>query len=144
MSQTLTRRGLVVVAPAAIVAAVMPAHAGAHPDAELLALREPYERTWRAYESALAVHGPVEAAWFAAKGSDDAKAPEMIAAEALVDEASAANRKIVEAMCELPARTVEGLSFKARVSQEHEDNLFEELVTSIMDDILAMSGGSNA
>ena len=43
-------------------------------------------------------------------------------------------------MCLIPAGTIEGLAFKAKVSLEHEDNRFEELVTSIMDDILALGG----
>ena len=146
-NQTLTRRSLVAAAPAAIVAAALPAlAAGSHLDAELLALREPFYRTWRAYEDALAVHSAAEgAAWSLRRGPDDD--PKRRDAERRHDEADAivestgdANREIVDEMCRRPARTIEGLAFKARVSLDHEDNLYPELVTSIMDDIVALGG----
>lgn len=147
MSHRLTRRGLVGAGPAAVIAASLPAlAAGAHPDAELLALREPFDRTWAVYIAALDEHAAAEeAAWslhdlpcdnarrLAADGRHEA-------ADALVDSTGDANRKIVDEMCRLPARTIEGLALKARVSFEHEDNFYPELVTSITDDILAMGG----
>lgn len=144
MTQTLTRRSLVAAAPAAIIAATAPALADQAPDAQLLALRAPFDRTWRAYLKALEVHAPAEAEWFKDSRADAPKKPAMVAAEALVARTSASNREVVEAMCEIPARTIGGLAFKARVSLDHEDNLFEELITSIMDDIIAMAGGAHA
>ena len=59
-------------------------------------------------------------------------------AEASVERAENANSAVVEAMIALPARTLGGLAFKARVSSEYEDHSMPELVASIMDDILAM------
>ena len=69
MSQILTRRGLVAVAPAAVVAAVMPARAGAHPDAALLALRVPYERTLAVMTEVSPAHSRAEDAYFALKSA---------------------------------------------------------------------------
>ena len=147
MSQSLTRRSLVAAAPAAVIATALPAlAAGAHPDAELLALREPFERTWRVYTAALEQHSEAEGAAWSLRDlpDDDAR---RVAADAhhdatdvVVERTGDANREIVDEMCRRPARTIEGLAFKARVSLEHEDNLYAELVTSIMDDILAMGG----
>lgn len=120
MSQNITRRGLVAATPAAIVAASLPALAArAHSDAELLALREPFDRTWRAYVVAL--------------DSEDDNSP-------LVIGTCAANREIVDEMCRRRAYSIEGIAFKAKVSLEHEENLHEALVTSVMDDILSMVG----
>ena len=67
MSQSLTRRGLVTAAPGAIVAATMPACAGAHPDAALLALREPYEQTLAVMTEVSPAHSRAEDAYFALK-----------------------------------------------------------------------------
>ena len=150
MSHTLSRRGLVTAAPAAIVAATLPALAGGtHLDADLLALREPFDRTWKIYEAALEQHAAAEAsAWSLRDLPEDdrrrvAADERHDATDALVDSTGDANREIVDEMCRRPARTIEGLALKARVSLDHEDNLYPELVTSIMDDIVAM-GGSHA
>ena len=68
MDRTLTRRSLVAAAPAAIVAAALPTlAAGTHPDAELLALSEPYERTYAAARAVSPAHSEAEDAYFAAK-----------------------------------------------------------------------------
>lgn len=56
--------------------------------------------------------------------------------------APATQTEVFDEMCRRPARTLEGLAFKARVALEHEDDLYAELVTSIMDDILAIGGSA--
>ena len=147
MTQALTRRRLVAAAPAAVVAASLPAiAAGAHLDAELLALQVPFDRTWRTYLAALDAHSAAEAAAWAVRDTPDGDRAKVEmeerhdAADALVDGASEANREVVDRMCLVPARTIDGLAFKAKVSLEHEDNLYAELVTSIMDDLVAMGG----
>lgn len=149
MSRTLTRRGFVAAASAttAVVAASLPAlAASADPDVELLALREPFDRTWRAYDAALDEHSAAETEASRVRDlpEDDerriAADERHAAADALVDSTCDANREVVDEMCGLPAQTIEGLAFKARVSLKYEENLNAELVTSVMDDILAMGG----
>ena len=145
MAQIVTRRSLVVAAPAAVVAVSLPALA-ADTDAELLALREPFDRTWKVYKIALEKHSAAEDAFWSLRDLPEEDTRRMAAdahhdtTDAIVESTGDANREIVDEMCRRPARTIEGLAFKARVSLEHEDNLYAELVTSIMDDILAMGG----
>ena len=126
MSQSLTRRGLVATTSAAVVAVSLPPVAvGAIPDAALLALRQPYERTFAAMSEI---------------GAARRRAGRDIA-ETQWNAAVDANAAVIEQITEMPARTVEGLIFKARVAEIDSGNL--DLAASIVADLVAMEG-SNA
>ncbi len=152
MSQTLTRRSLVKATPAAVLAVALPAialAAGAHLDAALLALREPYERTLAGIEVVSPAHTRAEDAFFAARQAQPhldecalRKATGLERAERIYNAAVDANTDIICQVAETPARTIEGLFFKARVAEQEDYN--PDVAASIVDDLNAMAGGANA
>ena len=128
------------VAPVAPVAA--PALAAA--DAELLALRAPFYATLAALKLAGDAHTVHEEAQIARHrdqlAPDPAADRRCEAAERLMYRRDRANRDVVDRMIAIPARTVDGVAFKALASHKHENDLYPELVTSIMEDLIAMGG----
>lgn len=167
MERALTRRSLVAAAPAAVVAVTLPAlAAGAHSDAELLALREPWLATLDEFNAALTAKGKIDEQVFARSRSyPDFKdwsgsyvdytetyrqitaEREAIAAELggdeidqLEDATCDANDAVIEQIEAIPARTLAGLAFKAEVSEKEAHNR-PELIESIMADIEAMAKG---
>lgn len=167
MSKTLSRRGLVAAAPAAIVADTLPAlPAGTHPDAALLALHEPWLATLAAFDAALTAkskideqvftqteHYPTLETWagsyadFSATCAAITAEREAIGASLGIEEAdeleestSDANAAVVEQIEAIPARTLTGIAFKVRVSEDECHNR-PELIESIMADIKALAAG---
>ena len=125
MANALTRRNLVKAAPAAVVAVSLPAVAtGTHFDTALLTLRQPYEQTFEAV---------------AEIGATRRRAGRDIA-EARWNDAVDANAAVVDKITETPARTLEGLIFKARVADRDSCNL--DLAASIVADLVAMGASS--
>ena len=146
MTNVLTRRSLVAAAPAAIVAAALPAIAGGmHGDAELLALRAPYESTLAAAEAVSPAHTRAEDACIAAKAAhpelDRAALEKMTGldiAEARWNEALAVNSEVIQQIVDTPARTIEGLIFKAEICER--ESMHVDLAESIVTDLLEMGG----
>ena len=146
MSQILTRRSLVAAAPAAVVAATLPAlTAGAHPDAELLALREPYERTLAGMDAVSPAHSRAEEAASAAMRAQPDRDRDEVEEEVGLDVAAElweaavdANSEVLDQIAEKPAFTLEGLLFKARVCARADYH--PDLANAIIDDLVAMGG----
>ena len=145
-ADTLDRRTMLASAGAAAVLAAIgaPAMAEADPDAALLALREPYERTLAVMEHFAAPHSRAEEAYFSLRGAepkgDDQvfrKQSGLTIAERHYNRATAANLKVIERIAALPARTTAGVTFKAEVSRR-EGDIDLELLTSIATDLLAL------
>ena len=151
MTSTLTRRGLVAAAPAVVVAASgVPAFAiSANTDSELLALQELLQKT----RADLAIYGPLhtkaEEALADARRAGPGGSREEVAVAAGLDLAEAAwnaavdaNTKILDRIAATPARTLEGLLFKAKACAKAD--YYPDLEDAIIDDLVAMAGGANA
>ena len=149
MTSTLTRRGLVAAAPAAVIAAALPAlAAGAHLDGALLALRDPYEPTLAGIAAVSPAHTAAEDAYFAAKQAQPhlderalRKVSGLVLAERAWLRAVNANTVVIDEIVDTPAHTLRGVILKAQVAQEDSFNL--DLAASIVADLVVM-GGSNA
>ena len=146
MTETVTRRSLVAAAPAAVVAATLPAiAAAADPDSELLALRGPYERTLAAADIVSPAHSLAEAAAIAlAKahpGRDRADINRDVGfdvAKARWEAALDVNGEVIRQIVDTPARTLEGLIFKARICER--EGMHPDLAEAIVADLVAMGG----
>ena len=153
MDRALTRRGLVAAAPAAIVAAALPALAqqglptfgDTHPDAELLALREPFERTYVAAQAVSPAHSRAEDAYYAAKDAhpdlDRAVLEKMTGLDVAAARWEAAldiNSEVIRQIVNTPARTLDGLIFKAKICDREDTH--PDLAESIVADLVAMGG----
>ena len=145
MSTNLTRRSLVAAAPAAVVAATLPALAAGNPDVQLLALREPYERTFAGIRAAGPAFTRAEEAIFDAlrmnPPRDRAEVEREVGfdvAEAEYESAVDANTEVLDQIAETPALTLEGLLFKACVCARAD--YYPDLADAIIDDLVAMGG----
>ena len=147
MKTNLTRRGLITAAPAAVAAAsLLPmtgSGAAARPDAELLALCEPYERTLADLQVAAKKHSPFEEAYFQRLRADPGADHDQVAAETGYDVAEdeyesvvSANTEVIDQIAGIQALTFEGILFKAEIA--HREDLYKELVGSVIDDLVAM------
>lgn len=142
----ITRRSLVAAAPAAVVAASLPAvAASAHPDAALLALREPYERTLAAAEAVSPAHSRAETAALALRKAQPDRDQAEIEREIGLDVAKSRwegalemNDKIIGQIIETPALTLEGLIFKAEICER--ESMHADLAEAIVADLAAMGG----
>ena len=145
MADALTRRGLVA---AAVVAATLPAIAAGsfgNADAELFALREPYERTFAAALALSPEHNRAEKAAIALLQAQPGRDREEIKREVGLDVAEAhweaaldVNSEVIQQIVDTPARTIEGLIFKARICER--ESLHPDLAESIVADLVAMGG----
>ena len=151
MATSLTRRRLVCAAPAAVVAASLPTLAsGAHPDAALLALREPYERTLASVEAVSPAQTIAEDAYYAAQAAYpglDRDTLEKISgldvAEANWQAALDLNTEVIAQIIDTPAWTIEGVIFKAKICEREGMYPDPDLAESIVADLVAM-GAANA
>lgn len=143
VKHTMTRRALVGAAPAAFAAAHLPTVAfGKHPDAELLALGEPYEHTLAAIKSLGSAYARAEERFFAQREDSclDEDALRTLTGVDCAEDAyhSALDQSslVIDRIVGMPARTVRGLAFKAMVSRR-ECNGLPELIDSIVADLIA-------
>ena len=141
--------GLATAATTAAAANAVEQIGHAHPDAALLALRDPYDRTYAGIKTAGPIHGRAEDAVTALRRlhpnrdlADLEKAAGFDVADARWNAAVDANSDVIDQITEIQARTLEGLIFKARVAKVDSFNL--ELAASIIDDLVAMGGGLDA
>jgi hypothetical protein len=122
---------------AALPVAAVPAIAATHPDAALLAPRPEIEAVHAVCQALVSRISAAETLKYAGQPS-----PDLRAAEAAQDAANAVwsdMRDVIEAM---PARTLDGLRFKAMVADQN-DCSDPYLLQSIVADLLAMDGGAH-
>ena len=150
MSMHLTRRGLVASVSAALASAsgIPAAAVGAAADSELLALQKPLASTVLGLALCGPPHTAAENALVDAQRADPSRPREDIekavgfdVAEADWNAAVDANTEILDRIAATPARTLEGLLFKAKVCAKAD--YYPDLAEAIIDDLVAM-GGANA
>ena len=146
MSSNTTRRSLVAAAPAAALVGSLPASADATgSDAELLALREPWQRSLAALAICGPAHTRAENALADARRAQSSQFREDIQKEVGLDVAEAhrnaavdANTDILDQIAATPARTINGLLFKAQACAKAD--YYPHLADAIIDDLVAMGG----
>lgn len=139
----MTRRALIKAAPAAVVAGLPALTLEKYPDAELLALGEPYEQTFATIKTLGSAYARAEEQFFAQRRAShlDEHALRMMTG---VDRAEDAYHRaldrgdlVIDRIVDTPARTIRGVSFKAMVSRR-ECNSLPDLIESIVADLIAM------
>ena len=167
MDRALNRRGLIIAAPAAAVAATLPALAqGADPDSGLLALRPLWRKAWQDYDDTFEPLAQAETrhrerrltkpdregfvgtdAKFAMavaivlqKNEDLAVEVGLSEAQRRQEEAAEAEWDIADQVFAIRARTTEGIRFKLEILKAREACESEDMEPSLRSDLLHMVG----